>query len=157
MTLPPPSDRHNEVPDEDPPRPVGLLRRWFGGSSPSKSTEAEGPSVPGARGRSTALSGLSATEFLRRNDRVVLDLWAGWCRPCRAFSPVVENVAGRFVDQVAFGKVNIERDPSLAQRWKVASIPTLLFFRNGQMVGRLTGVRPPETLEREVRKILKVN
>ncbi len=95
-------------------------------------------------------------QFIGRNDRVVLDLWAGWCRPCRAFSPVVEEVARRFVDRVAFGKVNVERDPSLAEGWKVVSIPTLLFFRDGRLVGRLTGVRPPQTLEREIRRILKL-
>ncbi len=114
------------------------------------------PAAPGARGRSTALSGLSAQHFLERNDRVVLDLWAGGCRPCRTFSPIVEGAAQHCVDRVAFGKVNIERDPTFAQRWNVTSIPTVLFFRDGRLVGRVTGVRSPETLDREVRRILKV-
>jgi thioredoxin 1 len=138
------------------PGAIGLLRRWLGGTPNADAAEPPSALAPGARGRSTVLSGLSTTQFIDRNDRVVLDLWAGWCRPCRTFSPIVEDVAKRFVDRVAFGKVNIERDPSLAERWKVASVPTLLFFRNGRLVGRLTGVRPLETLEREVRRILKV-
>lgn len=86
----------------------------------------------------------------------MIDLWAGWCRPCRTFSPVVEGVAGRFVGAVAFGKVNVERDPSLAERWRVRSLPTVLLFKDARPVGRLTGARSADTLEREVRKLLRV-
>jgi thioredoxin 1 len=138
-----------------PPGPFGRVRRWFRGA-PSLPTHEPAPAPPpGARGSVTALSGLSATQFIERNDRVVLDLWAGWCRPCRTFSPIVEEVAGSLVGRVAFGKVNIQRDPSFAERWKVSSIPTLLLFRDGRLVGRLSGVRPPEILGREVRRILR--
>ena len=104
----------------------------------------------------TSLSGLSATRFIEENDRVAVDLWAGWCRPCRTFSPIVEGVAKQFVDRVAFGKVNVERDPTLAERCHVRSIPTVLLFREGRPVGRLTGVRSADALEREVRRGLKV-
>lgn len=135
---------------------MGMLRRWFGGEQDPLAAQPTVGAVPRARGRSTALSGLSAMQFLDVNKRVAIDVWAGWCRPCRTFSPAVESVAKRLVDRVAFGKVNVERDPGLAERWKVRRIPTVLCFREGKLVGRLTGVRPPETLEREIRRILRV-
>ncbi len=103
-----------------------------------------------------SLSGVSATKFIEENDRVAIDLWAGWCWPCRTFSPIVEAVAKQFVDQVAFAKVNVERDPTLAERWQVRSIPTVLLFRDGRPVGRLTGVRSADALERDLRRGLKV-
>ncbi len=153
-----PGAEEGEGTDADPaPGALGRFRRWFSGTPKDEPTEETARALaPGARGRTTALSGLSAAQFIERNDRVVLDLWAGWCRPCRTYSPIVEEVARSFVDRVAFGKVNIERDPSLAERWKVRSIPTVLFFHDGRLVGRLTGVRPRETLEKDVRRILRV-
>ncbi|MDE2044848.1 MAG: thioredoxin family protein [Thermoplasmata archaeon] len=102
------------------------------------------------------LSGLEAKEYLKKNENVVLDLWAAWCRPCRALRPIFDAEAGRFSGQVAFGRVNIERDPSLAERFEVRSIPTLLFFHEGELVRRHVGMVTPHVLERQVRRTFRL-
>lgn len=135
---------------------MSLLRNLFGRGSESR-PRAEPPVAEAHHhARVHALFGVTAPDFLRKNDNVVLDLWAAWCRPCRAFSPVVELMAQRYDGKVSFGKVNIDRDPTLAQRWEVGSIPTLLFFRKGELVRRWEGLCSPQVLDRRIRHTFKI-
>ena len=133
---------------------MSLFRRFFGKEeepAPAPVEEDEARPVPrSARPRS--LSGLDVKDFLRQHPNVVLDMWAPWCRPCRALAPIVERAAQQFAGDVAFGKVNIDRDPSLAQRWEVQSIPTLLFFHEGELVKRQVGILPPDAFEKKIRR-----
>ncbi len=141
---------------------MSLFQRIFGKSA--EPTEEE-PPAPAARAASSKnarpkkphnLSALEVKAFLEENPHVVLDMWAAWCRPCRAMAPVVEATAGEFSGKVAFAKVNIERDPSLAEKWEVRSIPTLLFFRDGELVRRHSGLLTAQALSRTVRRTFKV-
>lgn len=78
---------------------------------------------------------------------VLVDFWASWCGPCRMFSPIVDEFAEENEGKVKVGKVNIDDEPELANRFGVMSIPTAILFRGGEIEETLVGVRPKEELE----------
>ncbi|MCB4755621.1 MAG: thioredoxin [Elusimicrobia bacterium] len=82
------------------------------------------------------------TEVLKSDKPVLVDMWAPWCGPCRMLTPVVEELAKEYADRAKIGKLNTDENPDTAERFQISAIPTLLFFKNGQLVEQLTGVRP---------------
>ena len=83
---------------------------------------------------------------------VVVDFWAEWCPPCRALNPVMENLAGTFGDGVTIGKVDVDANKSLAAKYKVNSIPTVLLFAEGELRERWVGLRPEGDYKAAVEK-----
>lgn len=85
------------------------------------------------------------SEVLQANKPVLVDFWAAWCGPCRALSPVVDEIASERED-VVVGKINVDEQPELAQQFGVMSIPTLIVFKNGQAAEKSVGVVPKENI-----------
>lgn len=78
---------------------------------------------------------------------VLVDFYADWCGPCRLLSPVIHELAAENSSEAQFYKVNVDHDSELAQRFQVMSIPTVLIFKNGKMIGKEVGVRPKTVYE----------
>ncbi|MBQ1914618.1 MAG: thioredoxin [Selenomonadaceae bacterium] len=85
-------------------------------------------------------------EVLKAEGTVLIDFWASWCGPCRMLSPIVDEVAEAHPD-LKVGKINIDEEPELAERFSVMSIPTLMVFRNGEKIKDSVGVVPKEQIE----------
>lgn len=77
---------------------------------------------------------------------VVVDVYADWCGPCRAIAPLLERLAEHYDGRIRFVKVNIDEDPEVAQAFQVEGVPTLLFFRDGQLTDRVVGLADPRQL-----------
>ncbi len=76
----------------------------------------------------------------------LVDFWAEWCGPCQMLGPVVEEIAGEYLDKAIVAKLDVDANPNISAQFNVRSIPTLLFFKNGELVHKLVGVVPKETL-----------
>ena len=85
---------------------------------------------------------------------VVLDFWATWCGPGRMLSPVLDDLAAEYRDRVRFCKVNVDDEPELSARFGIASIPTLIFFKNGEAQKRAVGYREKDELEETLKELL---
>ena len=71
---------------------------------------------------------------------MMVDFWASWCGPCRMLSPVIDGLDKKYEGKAVIGKVNVDEEQELAIRYGVMSIPTVIFFKNGQEIGRKVGV-----------------
>lgn len=80
---------------------------------------------------------------------VLVDFWAVWCGPCRQVAPIVESLSQKWGEKVVVAKLNVDDVPSVAERYGIMSIPTLMLFRDGQVVERVVGLAPQAALERK--------
>ena len=88
----------------------------------------------------------SFDELLVSEKLVIVDFWATWCGPCRMLSPLLDEVEAEMEDRIEVVKVNVDDADEIAMRYRIMSIPTLLFFKNGEMVDRTVGAMPKSTL-----------
>ena len=86
-------------------------------------------------------------EVVNSNLPVLVDFWAPWCGPCRIMNPIIEELATEFNERVLIGKVNVDQNPGLNQYFKIKSIPTILFIKEGKLVERMSQMIPKPNLE----------
>ena len=89
-------------------------------------------------------------EVLQSEKPVIVDFWAEWCGPCHAVSPVLEKIVDERDDDLKLVKVNIDEEPSLAQKYGIVSIPTMILFRGGEPAAAAIGAQPKGALEKSL-------
>lgn len=94
------------------------------------------------------------TEVLQSEIPVLVDFYADWCGPCKMMAPVVERLAGEFAGQVKVGKVNVDDEPELAQKYRVVSIPTFLILKDGVIKETCVGAMSAVQLTEKVKQVL---
>ena len=91
-------------------------------------------------------------EIIKAETVALVDFWAEWCGPCKQIAPTVETLAGEYEGKLKVGKLNIDNHQLVPQQYNIRSIPTLLFFKGGQVVGQIVGAVPRSKLEEEIKK-----
>lgn len=89
-------------------------------------------------------------EVLNASQGVLVDFWAPWCGPCRQIAPLIDQLAEQFSGSVKIGKLNIDENPSITEKYGIQSIPTLLLFKDGEVSETFRGMPPQAKLEQAI-------
>ena len=93
-------------------------------------------------------------DFVKANKIVIIDCWAPWCGPCRSLSPIIDELAKEFEGKITFGKLNTDENENVPMKFNISAIPTLLVFKNGEMVDRIVGAGNKEFMKAKFAKHL---
>ena len=94
-------------------------------------------------------------EVIKSNSLPALvDFWAPWCGPCKMLGPIIEELAEDFKGKIKIGKINVDENLETAGKYEVLGIPSLKFFKNGKIVGEMTGVQPKEILAEKIKEVI---
>ena len=95
-----------------------------------------------------------SAEVLKSKIPVLVDFWAEWCGPCRMLGPVVEKIAKDYAGKLKVGKLNVDENPEVPGQFGIQGIPTIMIFKNGEMVKRIVGFQPEDRIKGEIDSIL---
>ena len=119
-----------------------LKQHYINGGKPMEKTWPETP---------INLLDADVDETVKKYPTIVIDCWAPWCGPCRMIGPVVEELAKEMKGKIVFGKLNVDENPQTSMKYKIMSIPTMLVFKNGQLVDRIIGAMPKDMLVQKLK------
>ncbi len=94
------------------------------------------------------------SDVLKADMPVLVDFWAPWCGPCRAIAPIIEELVGTFGDKVKFAKCNVDDNPVTPGKYGIKAIPTLIFFKDGEVADQITGMVAKSKLEDALKKLV---
>jgi thioredoxin 1 len=89
-------------------------------------------------------------DLVKKYNTIVIDCWAPWCGPCRMVSPIIDELAKEMQGKIVFGKLNVDENPRVSMKHEIMSIPTLLVFKNGNLVDRIIGAYPKQELKKKL-------
>ncbi|GCC51384.1 thioredoxin [Chryseotalea sanaruensis] len=101
-------------------------------------------------GKAIEINDSNFEQFVNSDKPVLVDFWAEWCGPCKMIGPVVEELAGEYEGKAIVGKLNVDENPTMTAKFGVRSIPTLLVFKNGQVVDKQVGAVPKSVLAQKL-------
>ena len=93
-------------------------------------------------------------KVLKSNKPVMVDFWAPWCGPCKAIAPTVDALEKEYGDKMTFVKINVDENPVSPSKYGVQAIPTLIFFKNGEIADQITGMVAKEKLEETIKGVI---
>jgi thioredoxin 1 len=93
-------------------------------------------------------------EVFKAKEPVLVDFWAEWCGPCKMLGPTIEELAKEYSGKIKIGKVNVDENPGISSKFGIRSIPTLLMFKDGEIVGQMMGAQPKASIKTKLDALL---
>ena len=109
-------------------------------------TKLTAPQSVGGEGHPLAVTDDTFDQVIGDAKPVLVDFWASWCPPCRAIAPLLDQLSAEANGRYSIAKLNVDENPRTAGRFQIEGIPTLLIFKNGQLVDRLVGAHPKQSI-----------
>ena len=101
-------------------------------------------------GKAIEITDSNFNDVISKNKTVLINFWAEWCGPCRMIGPIVEELAGEYDGKAVIGKLDVDTNQETSIKYSVRSIPTILLFKDGELVDRQVGAVPKETLSKAI-------
>ena len=115
-----------------------LMKKYMDGD---KKMEENMPNTP------LTITDADIEQIIKKYDMMVVDCWAPWCGPCKVVGPIIDELAKEMQGQVVFGKLNVDENEQTSMKYQIMAIPTLLVFKNGELIEKMIGAHPKDELK----------